>query len=40
MRMTYSKSVSLRFDLAQILQETANRDNNSVRVTGSLAIVY
>jgi hemolysin activation/secretion protein len=40
MRMTYSKSVSLRLDLAQILQETANRDNNSVRVTGSLAIVY
>jgi len=40
LRMTYGKMVSLRFDLAQILQETANRDNDSQRLTGSLAIVY
>lgn len=39
-RMTYGKSVSLRLDLAQILQETFNRDNDSQRLTGSLAIVY
>jgi hemolysin activation/secretion protein len=39
-RFTYSKSVSMRLDLAQILQESANRDNNSQRVTGTLAIVY
>lgn len=40
LRMTYGKMVSLRFDLAQILQETASRDNNSQRLTGSLAIVF
>lgn len=40
LRMTYSKRVSFRLDLSQILQETANRDNDGQRVTGSLAIVY
>ncbi|HET9403079.1 MAG TPA: POTRA domain-containing protein [Burkholderiales bacterium] len=40
LRLTYKKSVSLRLDLAQILQETANRDNDSQRVTGALAIVF
>ncbi len=39
-RLTYGKMLSLRLDLAQILQETANRDNNSQRLTGSLAFVY
>jgi hemolysin activation/secretion protein len=39
-RMTYRKTVNLRLDLAQILQETANRNNNSQRLTGSLALVY
>jgi len=40
LRVTYGKSISLRLDVAQILQETANRDNNSQRLTGSLAIVF
>jgi hemolysin activation/secretion protein len=40
LRLGYGKSVSLRLDLAQILQETVNRDNNSQRLTGSLAIVF
>lgn len=39
-RMTYGKAVSLRLDLAQPLQETATRDNNTQRLTGSLAIVF
>lgn len=40
LRMTYSKTVSMRFDFAQILQATPNREANSIRLTGSLAIVY
>jgi len=41
LRMGYGKSVSVRLDLAQILQESASRDNaGSPRLTGSLAIVY
>jgi len=40
LRLTYGKLVSLRLDLAHPLQETANRDNNSLRLTGSLAVVY
>jgi len=40
LRMTYSKRASFRLDLAQILQETPNRDNDSQRLTGSLAIVF
>jgi hemolysin activation/secretion protein len=39
-RLTYKKLVSLRFDLAHIRQETANRENGSLRVTGSLALVF
>lgn len=39
-RLTYGKMLSLRLDLAQILQETANRDNDSQRLTGSLALVF
>ncbi|HUF79918.1 MAG TPA: ShlB/FhaC/HecB family hemolysin secretion/activation protein [Burkholderiales bacterium] len=40
LRMTYGKTVSLRLDLAQPLQETPSRDNNTQRLTGSLAIVF
>ena len=40
LRLTYGKSVSLRLDLAQPLQETPTRDNNTQRLTGTLAIVY
>ncbi len=39
-RFSYGKMVNLRFDLAQILQETSSRDNNSQRLTGSLAVVF
>ncbi len=39
-RFTYAKMVNLRFDVAQILQETASRQINDVRVSGSLAIVF
>ena len=40
LRLSYGKSVNFRLDVAQILQETASRDNNSQRVTGALAIVF
>jgi hemolysin activation/secretion protein len=40
LRMTYGKMVSLRLELSQPLQETANRDDNSQRLTGSLAIIF
>jgi hemolysin activation/secretion protein len=40
LRLTYKKLLSLRLDLAQILQETANRDNSSQRLTGSMALVF
>ena len=40
LRFTYGKMVNLRFDLAQILQETASRQVNDLRVSGSLAIVF
>lgn len=40
LRLTYKKFLSLRLDLAQIRQETASRDNNSQRLTGSLALVF
>jgi hemolysin activation/secretion protein len=40
LRLTYGKMVSLRLDLAQILQETANRDNDSQRLTGSIVFVF
>jgi len=39
-RVTYKKSLSLRLDLAQILQETASRDNDSLRISGALALVF
>lgn len=40
LRMTYRKFLSLRLDLAQILQETPNRDDSSQRLTGSLALIF
>jgi hemolysin activation/secretion protein len=40
LRLTYRKMVNLRFDVAQILQATPNREANSVRVSGSLAVVF
>ena len=40
LRLTYGKRVNLRFDLAHPLQETANRDNSSLRLSGALAVVY
>jgi hemolysin activation/secretion protein len=39
-RFSYGKMVNLRFDLAQILQETASRQVNDLRLTGSLAVVF
>ena len=39
-RVTYKKTLSLRLDLAQILQETASRDNDSLRISGALALVF
>lgn len=40
LRVTYRKFLSLRLDLARILQETANREDHSHRLTGSLALVF
>jgi len=40
MRMGYRKSVVLRLDLAQILQETANRDKNSSRGSGAITLIF
>jgi hypothetical protein len=40
MRMSYRKMVSLRLDLANIMQPTVNRQTDSLRLTGALAIVF
>jgi len=40
MRMSYKKLLTLRLDLAQIMQATTARDNDSLRVTGALAVVF
>jgi hemolysin activation/secretion protein len=40
MRMSYRKLVSLRLDLAHILQPTINRQTDSTRLTGALAVVF
>ena len=40
LRATYGKMLNLRLDLAHPRQETANRDNSSLRLSGSLALVY
>jgi hemolysin activation/secretion protein len=40
LRFTYKKMLSLRLDLAHTRQETPTRDNNSLQLTGSLALVF
>jgi len=40
LRVGYRKSVVLRLDLAQVLKETANRDNDSQRLTGAVALIF
>lgn len=40
LRATYGKRMNLRLDLAYPLQETASRDNTSLRLSGALALVY
>ena len=40
MRMSYGKLVTFRLDAAQIGQPTLNRQTDSVRVTGALAVVF
>jgi len=40
LRVTYKKFMSLRLDLAQILQQTASRENSSQRLSGALALVF
>jgi len=40
MRMGYRKSVVLRLDLAQILKQTAYRDDGSRRLTGTMALIF
>jgi hemolysin activation/secretion protein len=39
-RFTYKKTLSVRLDLAHTRQETPTRDNNTQRLTGSLALVF
>ena len=40
LRLSYAKSLSLRFDVANILKPTPNREEGSWRVSAALAIVY
>lgn len=40
LRLSYSKMVNLRLDLAQILQATPTRHDSTQRVTGALAVVF
>lgn len=40
LRATYGKTLNLRLDLAHPRQESANRDNRGLRLSGSLALVY
>ena len=40
LRLGYRKSVVLRLDLAQILEQTVNRDDGSWRLTGALALIF
>lgn len=40
MRWNYGKSASLRLDVAQILQATANRSRNSQRINAALALTF
>jgi hemolysin activation/secretion protein len=40
LRVGYKKSIALRLDVAQILAETANRNNNSQRVSGAVSVSF
>ncbi|MBI2294573.1 MAG: ShlB/FhaC/HecB family hemolysin secretion/activation protein [Betaproteobacteria bacterium] len=40
LRMSYGKMVSLRFDVAQILQATANRQTSDQRISAALAVIF
>jgi len=40
LRMSHGKMVSLRFDVAQILQATANRQTSDQRVSAALAVIF
>jgi len=40
LRVGYRKSAVLRLDLAQILKESADRDNGSWRLTGAIALIF
>jgi hemolysin activation/secretion protein len=40
LRVGYRKSFVMRLDLAQILKETANRDDDSQRLTGAIAFIF
>ncbi len=40
LRVGYRKSIVLRLDLAQILKETANRETDSQRLTGAIALIF
>ena len=40
MRMSYSKSLSLRFDVANLLKPSPSYDKGSWRVSGALVVIY
>lgn len=40
LRLSYAKSLSVRFDVANILKPTPNREEGSWRVSAALAVVY
>lgn len=40
LRLNYAKSLSLRFDVANILKQSFNREDGSWRVSAALAIIY
>jgi len=40
LRYNYGKMLSLRFDLAHILESTVNRRSDSQRLTGALAVIF
>jgi hemolysin activation/secretion protein len=40
LRYNYGRMVSLRLDVAQILEPTPNRSSDSQRVTGALAVIF
>jgi hemolysin activation/secretion protein len=40
LRLGYGKAVSLRLDVARILKETIEREKDSYRVSGALALIF